>query len=665
MTARISVTEVRNGLRCPRIFALGRLQKKAVAFPVGSSCLGATFHRILERFSREVDAPIASFAALPQGAALDDVSASLSEWLLGRLIEEVAADPTYSTIPSEVDDLAEALRELARHLAGRLRAFGEDTPCTGLSKLMRAGELAVEAVIGSGGPLVHGRVDAVYADARGNLEVIEYKLTDDANEELDRAQVALYRELLRGEERIDARPTILRFLPTLRETRMSGEAADAYLDKTVKPLLTRMAEWADEPHRAPATQRRDLCPACPVARECAETYPERLPMRDDPPMAATRPRPDAGAHVQAAAPVTRSAPEEARDEEGRREALDLEKRIVSELKKQGVAVVCPRSAIVGPTVYIIEVARPRGPVSHLDKAAADVTHRLASEADIKVDYQRDGGHRRFVVKRSSPRTVFLGPLLESKREFLSARPGRFIVGEQPDGDILCADLSDSGTPHLLIAGQTGSGKSVLIQSIIASLLQFQDPGAIRFTLIDPKRVTFIGPAFRTSVASHLDGPIRFDIEETLPVIEQLVDLMEERYRIFHEAQVMDIGEYNEQSAPEDRLERRVLVIDEFQDLVAEKKTAQVFFAGIKRLGAKARAAGIHLILATQRPDRDTIPGIVKANLGGRIALRVATQINSRIVLDQGGGESLFGKGDLLASLGRGVVRAQAPLLMNI
>jgi S-DNA-T family DNA segregation ATPase FtsK/SpoIIIE len=128
---------------------------------------------------------------------------------------------------------------------------------------------------------------------------------------------------------------------------------------------------------------------------------------------------------------------------------------------------------------------------------------------------------------------------------------------------------------------------------------------------------------------------------------------------------MDISEYNEQVVLQERLERRVLVIDEFQDLTAEKDSSRAFFDGVKRLGAKARAAGIHMILATQRPDRDTVPAVIKANLGGRIALQVASQINSRIVLDQGGAETLLGKGDLYASLGRGLVRAQAPLLAGV
>jgi len=266
------------------------------------------------------------------------------------------------------------------------------------------------------------------------------------------------------------------------------------------------------------------------------------------------------------------------------------------------------------------------------------------------------------VKRSKPRRVLLGPLLEQKRDWLSQRPGRFIVGQQPDGEVLGADLSDSSTPHVLVAGQSGSGKSVLLQGIVASLLQYHGPEAIRFVLVDPKRVTFNGASFRSAIAAHLEGPIRADLEETLPVLEQLVEVMEERYRLFESAQVMDIEEFNEQAKPADTLNRRVLVIDEFQDLFTAKSESQEFFGRVRRLGAKARAAGVHLILATQRPDRDTVPPIIKANLTGKIALQVASQTNSRIVIDQGGAERLLGKGDLLASLGRGLVRAQAPLL---
>lgn len=660
MNERVSVTEVRNALRCPRLFALGRKLGRSVAFPVGSSCLGASFHRVMEQLSRVVTEPPPRFAQLPEGAPRDDVEARLSAWLLDLVIDELATDAAYASMPGEVDDLAEAVRELSRHLSERLRRFASP-PAAALVQLLHAGEQAIEARLGPGGPFVSGRLDALYADPRGGLEVVEYKLTDEANDELDRAQVALYRELLRLARDVEARPVILRFSPTLREVSMTEQASDAFLEQRVLPVVSAMSEWASDGSSAPATRREDLCAACPVARECKESYPARVPARDDPPMAALRPRP--GPESGLSAPVAISEPEApADDAAGRREAEALKERILAELKREGALAVCPQPPVVGPTLYLIEVSRPRGAVRHLDRAAEDVRHRLAAEDGVEVEYEKAGGHRRFVVRRPEPRQVLLAPLLTAKRDLLSARPGRFVVGQCPDADVLCGDFSDSSTPHLLVAGQSGSGKSVLLQSIIASLVQYHAPSAIRFTLVDPKRVTFNGAGFRGAVAAHLDGPVRFDVEDVLPVLDQLIEAMEERYLLFEAARVSDIGEFNEQATDSERLERRILVIDEFQDLITDKGAAQPFFAGIRRLGAKARAAGIHLVLATQRPDKDTVPPMVKANLGGKIALQVASKINSRIVLDEGGAERLLGKGDLLANLGRGLVRAQAPLL---
>ena len=137
--------------------------------------------------------------------------------------------------------------------------------------------------------------------------------------------------------------------------------------------------------------------------------------------------------------------------------------------------------------------------------------------------------------------------------------------------------------------------------------------------------------------------------------------MEERYVLFESAQVSDVHEYNA-AHPSARVARHVVVIDEFYDLTAEKRSAERFCLLVGRLGAKARAAGIHLVLATQRPDQKTVPPGLKANLGGKIALHVSSAVNSRIILDQAGAENLLGRGDLLADLGRGVVRAQVAMV---
>jgi S-DNA-T family DNA segregation ATPase FtsK/SpoIIIE len=317
---------------------------------------------------------------------------------------------------------------------------------------------------------------------------------------------------------------------------------------------------------------------------------------------------------------------------------------------------------VGPTIYEIEVTRPRGPVRQLDQAAQDVVHRLSSEATEASYEQLRGGRRVFVLRRPHPRKVLLGPLLAEARAYLSERAGRFVVGQRPTGEVLVGDLSDSSTPHLLVGGQSGSGKSYLLRALVASLVHYHPPSAIRFILIDPKRVTFNVPSFKSAVGAHLEGPIGYDAEEALPSIERLIETMNERYELFEKERVSDVSEYNEIVSEERRLERKIVVIDEFQDLAADKASAKEFFDGIKRLGAKARAAGVHLILATQRPDRETVPPIIKTNLGGKIALRVASKVNSNIILDEPGAERLMGKGDLYANLGQGLVRAQAPLV---
>jgi len=350
------------------------------------------------------------------------------------------------------------------------------------------------------------------------------------------------------------------------------------------------------------------------------------------------------------------------DEDGRKQADRLRDSILAELRKHGINAMCPRPPVVGPTLFEVEVTRARGSVKALDQMAEDVKHRLASEDGTEASYEQRAGRRLFVVRRPVPRKVLLSPLLAEAHDYLAGQPGRFVVGQRPTGEVLCGDLSDASTPHLLVGGTTGSGKSVLLRSLIASLVHCHGPSAIRFILIDPKRVTFNLPSFQSAVGAHLDGPIGYDADDAIPIIERLVDVMEERYRLFEKAHVSDIREFNEGRMPGECLERKIVVMDEFQDLTAEKSTATPFFAGVKRLGAKARAAGVHLILATQRPDKDVVPPLLRTNLAGKIALRVATATNSRIILDEGGAERLLGKGDLLANLGHGLVRAQAPLV---
>ncbi len=658
---RFTVTEVRNALRCPRVFALGRSRGSAVAFPIGASSLGALFHRIAERFARElVMAPEPMQALLP-GAPVPRIRNVLSSWILGHLVQELTDHPNASTMPAEIDDLAEALREFAFYLAKQI-ALDERRPSDALRAFVQQAEFTVDAVLETGGGIpvqVSGRVDAIYCRAAGAVDVVEYKLTDDANQELDEAQVALYRHLLRKMLDTDVEPLILRFRPGLAETKLSPLLADGIMERKILPLLGQMVEWSERPERAPATKRGDLCNSCPMRQGCVEFYRDELPARDQPPAGAARPIPDPRGRLTVIPPreLAQSGDEghgHEIDEEGQTEAQTLAKQLLAQLKKQDV--VCSLGEVtVGARLVRVEMQSSRQRVAQLDKIAPDIEHKLVK---LDVHYVREGARRFFWAPRRKPRQVYLDKLLAHKAAYLAERPGRFVLGEALDGSVIVGDFADGSCCHLLVGGQSGSGKSVLLQALVVGMGHFHSPASIQFSLVDPKRVTFanIAPA----IAAHLTGPVVYEPEGFLMELETLGIEMEERYTLFQEQAVENIDEYNGKARIP--LPRRIVVVDEFQDVLDSKATKQLVIEGVKRLGSKARAAGIHLVLATQRPDARSVPGEIKNNLAGRIALRVSEAVNSRIILDQNGAEDLLDKGDFLANLGHGVVRGQAPLL---
>ncbi len=669
MTVGFSVTETRNALRCPRVFALGRLRGQQVMFPVGASALGSLFHRLVADFARQ------SGSARLRGAAGDapapEIADALTVSLLTLLAGKLERNPVYTSMPAEVDDLAEALREFAHHVARASAAAGL-APAEAVARFLAAAEMPVAVELEHSGVrmLLSGRIDALHVPPGGAAEVVEYKLTDDSNEELDRAQVALYRFLLGRARQLDAAPVILRFNPRLTVTRLAGREADELVERRLLPLLRDMARWTEEPRSAPPTERTDLCSACPLRAPCAELFPEPLPPRDDPPSGARRPRPDATGDLRPGlielvalrrGTAARAAPEasahDATPDAGEGERVRA--LILDLLARLGVEQPTARPAVVGSRLIQVEVSVARGRVNAIERAAADVEHRLEADHGLRAHLGRKGALRVFIVARQRPEPVQLPALLAASADWLHARAGRFVIGETMDRTPLCGDLSDASAAHLLVGGTTGSGKSVLLRAIAASLVHFHSPAAIQLTLVDPKRVSFARLA--SALAAHMAGPLLHGVEEVIPALASLVEEMEERYAMFESARVQDIDEYNELQPSGSPLARRVVLVDEFQDLVAVKATRERFVDIVQRLGSKARASGIHLVLATQRPTRENVPGGIKANLPGRIALRVASALESRIILDEAGAESLLGKGDLLADLGQGRVRAQSPL----
>ena len=241
--------------------------------------------------------------------------------------------------------------------------------------------------------------------------------------------------------------------------------------------------------------------------------------------------------------------------------------------------------------------------------------------------------------------VRLRSVLESSDWKKAADPLTFAVGKDISGKSVVANLAKM--PHLLIAGTTGSGKSVMTNTLISSLLYRNAPSDMKLIIVDPKQVEMA----QYQDIPHLLTPIITSTEKTLSAMKWAVGEMERRYTLMAEEKVKNIADYNAKNAKEDNPEKEgkmpyiVIVIDEMADLMmmAGKDLEML----IVRIAQKGRAAGIHLVLATQRPEVKVITGLIKANIPGRIAFAVGSQMDSRIMLDQGGAEKLLGKGDML------------------
>ncbi|MFN7925339.1 MAG: DNA translocase FtsK [Bryobacteraceae bacterium] len=237
---------------------------------------------------------------------------------------------------------------------------------------------------------------------------------------------------------------------------------------------------------------------------------------------------------------------------------------------------------------------------------------------------------------------------------------RVPLGVDLDGALQFVDLSSPNNPHLLVAGSAGGGKSEWLRVAIAGLILSNTPETLRLVLIDPKRTAF----GELKGSPYLLGPdaLVYPPQHTaIDTLERLIEEMENRYRLFEGALASDLPEYVTKTG--DVMPRIVCVCDEYADLIADRKAAKDTELAIGRLGAKARAAGIHLIIATQNPDRKTLTGALKVNLGGRVCLRTQDHIQSKMVLDRPSeAHHLLGQGDLFFSSVGDLVRLQAPYL---
>lgn len=317
-------------------------------------------------------------------------------------------------------------------------------------------------------------------------------------------------------------------------------------------------------------------------------------------------------------------------------------------------------ANIGPKVTQYTLKPPSGvKLTRITALETNIALNLAAQSlriEAPIPGQRAVG---IEVPNRRAADVRLHGILSAKQWKTTHEPLPFAIGKDISGDAVVGELNKM--PHLLIAGQTGSGKSVMINTLLTSLLYRNSPSEMKLILVDPKQVE-MAPY---EDIPHLLTPIITDPEKTVSALKWAVNEMERRYKLLAEEKIRDIKTYNQriksgnkkisiedadgnaQQVDDGSMPYIVVVIDELADLMMIAK--RDVEALIVRLAQKARAVGIHLVLATQRPSVDVITGLIKANVPARIAFTVASQVDSQTILDQAGAEKLLGQGDMLMS----------------
>ena len=293
---------------------------------------------------------------------------------------------------------------------------------------------------------------------------------------------------------------------------------------------------------------------------------------------------------------------------------------------------------VGPTITRYEIQPSPGvKVSKIVNLTDDIALSLAAKS-IRMEAPIPGKSAIGIeVPNESSQIVGLREVLESEEFKKFDSPLAMALGKDISGKPIIADIGKM--PHLLIAGSTGSGKSVCVNTLINSILYKANPDEVKFLLIDPKVVELAN----YNGIPHLLIPVVTDPKKAANALNWAVVEMNKRYKMFAENGVKDITSYNEKC--EEKLPKIVIIIDELADLMMVSANDVEDY--ICRLAQMARAAGMHLIVATQRPSVDVITGVIKANIPSRIAFAVSSQTDSRTILDMGGAEKLLGKGDML------------------
>lgn len=675
MTSSLSVSKVRIAFECPRLLYLGHHFGGMTMFLPAEKTLGigTAFHQLSDQFVRQLRTePEFQLMFTAESESLE--ANAITQAFQQRLYRSIFF-PYLQQAIAEKPEKAQALHQLWQGLKGLIQRWAELLVsnrrfCEAdevMQKTFLAQELSVkhEFTLPDGSrQLVKGRFDSlVYDFTHHRLCVVEYKTYQSPDPSAQLAQVALYSYMLREKIGVPIDSAVYSVLPDWQEQVYSWAQLENTVHQLIPQKLLQIRDWlAWQPSQGeppPAALQVALCDMCPQRKKCQTYFDSNsastsVTLLGQKPTLPDEQEPSEGTK-QSTAPTQKTNPTNqplASTNTPSSEVQSIANHLVRTLESFGVGVDLQGIALA-PAFLRVKLKPQLGvKVNSILRLTDDLRVQLGLMAPPMIAPQ--AGYVSVDLPRPDRQSALFDQYIQHQT-LLPTDPVKIAIGVNLEGDLIEADLSDPNTCHFLVGGTTGSGKSEFLRSLLLSLLKRHAPKHLQIALVDPKRVTF--PEFED--IPWLLQPIVKDTEGAIALMNCLMDEMDQRYRRFEKTRCADLTRYNHQAnCP---LPRIVCIFDEYADFMAEKESRSAIEQSIKRLGAMARAAGIHIIIATQRPDAQVVTPLIRSNLPGRVALKTASEADSSIILGgkQGEAVNLLGKGDLLYLGGGQLLRLQS------
>ena len=655
----LTPTKVRLAFECPRLFYLNhKFGDKAIFFPKNVvSGIGNAFHKLADDFINLLIIEPQIKSLFNPDATRINVDEIASE--IQQIFYQIKFFPYLQDIINQDPSKAPALLQVWQGIQGLIKQLTElliiNRRYCSAETVIRNTFINEERILehyfnlpNSTKQLVRGEFDClVFNFELKRLCMIEFKTYQPVDSAAQLAQVSLYSYMLWEKKKAPVDSAVYCVLPDFKEYKYSWEQLENTVHQLIPYKLLQMQQWLSweysNSNPPPITTQPHLCEICPQQQKCQTFFDVES---------------DSQQNKVIEINTNSNTKLSKKPEDIYINADEIGEALVNTLQSFGIGVEY-HGAAVSPAFIRVKLKPNSGvKVNSILKLSADLQVQLGLNYPPLIAPQ--AGYVSVDLPRQDRQIAKFEDFIQ--KQFLPpTAPVKIAIGVSIDGKLLEADLSDPNTCHFLVGGTTGSGKSEFLRSLLLSLIYRHSPQHLKIALVDPKRVTF--PEFEQM--SWLYAPVVKDSDRAVELMQELVAEMESRYQKFEKAKCADLTVYNQRSSP--MLPRIVCIFDEYADFMAEKEVRTILEQSIKRLGAMARAAGIHLIISTQRPEASIVTPIIRSNLPGRVALSTKSEADSKIIL---GGTStvaayLIGKGDLVYQVGSHLQRLQSLLAQSI